>query len=361
MPLLEIRNVSRRFGNLRVIDHVSFGIDAGEFFSLVGPSGCGKTTLLRMIAGFDAPDDGDILLDGASILATAPEQRPIHTVFQSYALFPHLTVEKNVAFPLQMKGKSARATRARVTEVLRHVALSDKARHFPHELSGGQRQRVALARAIADLPRVLLLDEPLAALDAKLRELMQVELIRLQRDLGITFVFVTHAQDEALAMSHRIGVMDHGRIEQLDDPARIYGFPRNKFVADFIGHCTIVEATVQAIDGPRLSLSTPLLGMVTAPATTGARFGQQGWLALRPEQLRIGRPGAFADLPNRVSGKVCDFLYVGDVTTYIVELQGGVRIEALLANSLPGRVHFFEEGEPVELAWPADVGRFLRD
>jgi spermidine/putrescine transport system ATP-binding protein len=260
-----------------------------------------------------------------------------------------------------MQGKSSSAVRSRVAEVLQQVALSDKAEHFPHELSGGQRQRVALARAIADLPRVLLLDEPLAALDAKLREQMQVELIRLQRDLGITFVFVTHAQDEALAMSHRIGVMDRGRIEQLDEPARIYGFPRNKFVADFIGHCTIVEANVHDIDGVHLSLATPLSDHMTAAATPEAKVSQHGWLALRPEQLHIGRPGAFPELPNRVGGTVRGFLYVGDVTTYVVELPNGLRIEALLANTSPERMRFFEEGESVEVAWPAEVGRYLHE
>lgn len=361
MPLLEIRNISRRFGDLVAVDNVSFDIEAGEFFSLVGTSGCGKTTLLRMISGLDNPDDGDILLDGKSLLGVAPEARPIHTVFQSYALFPHLTVAGNVAFPLRMRGHARAAIGQRVSEVLEHVALSDKADRFPHELSGGQRQRVALARAIADLPRILLLDEPLAALDAKLREQMQVELIRLQRNLGITFIFVTHSQVEALALSHRIAVMNRGKIEQLDAPERIYGSPQNKFVADFIGHCIIVGATVSSVTETHLTLAAEYLGTVTAPNSVAARPGQQGWLALRPEQLRIGRPGAFAELPNRVAGEVCDFLYEGDVTTYIVALDDGLHVEALLANSAPGRVHFFEEGERVELAWSADVGRYLHE
>lgn len=361
MPLLEIRNVTRRFGDLTAVANVSFTVEAGEFFSLLGTSGCGKTTLLRLVAGFEAPDEGDILLDGKSLLDVAPEDRPIHTVFQSYALFPHLTAANNVAFPLRMKGKPEQEIRSRVKEVLEHVVLSEKADQFPHELSGGQRQRVALARAIADLPRILLLDEPLAALDAKLREQMQVELIQLQRRLGITFIFVTHSQAEALALSDRIGVMSPGRIEQIDEPSRIYGFPKNKFVADFIGHCTLVDATVEAIQSDHLRLSTRSLGTVQAPVNSAAQIGQQGWLALRPEQLRIGQPGAFSELPNRATGKVRDFLYVGDVTTYIVELADGLRIEALLANSAPGRVHFFEAGETVELAWHTDVGRYLNE
>jgi spermidine/putrescine transport system ATP-binding protein len=361
MALLEIRNVTRRFGDLHAVDNVSFEIAAGEFFSLVGTSGCGKTTLLRMIAGFELPDGGDILLEGKSLLGIPPEERPIHTVFQSYALFPHLTVERNIAFPLQMRGKPAAETRKRVAEVLEEVALTGKAARFPHELSGGERQRVALARAIADLPKILLLDEPLAALDAKLREQMQVELMRLQRGLGITFVFVTHSQDEALALSHRVGVMRQGRIVQLDDPARIYGFPINKFVADFIGHCTLMAATVSSVENGRLFLDTAHAGAVVAPSSGAEHVGQRGWLALRPEQLKIGHAGDFPAMPNRVSGRVCDFLYVGDVTTYIVELANGSRMEALLANSAPGRVHFFDEGEAVEIAWPADVGRFLNE
>jgi len=322
-PLLEVRNVTRRFGDCVAVDAVSLSVEAGEFFTLVGTSGCGKSTLLRMIAGFDTPDSGDILFNGESLLGLLPEVRPTNMVFQSYALFPHLTVAQNVAFPLRMSGLPKHLMRDRVTEVLEHVALVDKADQYPRELSGGQRQRVALARAIAVLPRLLLLDEPLAALDAKLREQMQVELIRLQRNLGITFILVTHSQAEALALSHRIGVMARGRIEQLDEPAQIYGAPKNRFVADFIGNCILVGATVTSIESDGMWLATKELGRIVAPLNAAAVVGQQGWLALRPEQLRIGRPGSFADLPNRVTGRVRDFLYGGDVTTYIVELANG--------------------------------------
>ena len=222
MALLDIRNVSRRFGDLKALDDVSLSIEAGEFFTLVGPSGCGKTTLLRIIAGFDDPDGGDLLLDGQSLAGMPPEKRPVHTVFQSYALFPHLTVAQNVAFPLQMAGKSESEIRSRVKETLELVHLTDKARQFPHELSGGQRQRVALARSLINNPRLLLLDEPLAALDARLRVQIQGELIALQREVGITFVFVTHSQEEALALSHRIAVMNEGRIVQIGAPEQIY-------------------------------------------------------------------------------------------------------------------------------------------
>jgi len=361
MPLLEIRNVTRRFGALAAVDDVSVSVEAGEFFTLLGPSGCGKTTLLRMIAGFDLPDAGAILLDGRDMADTPPEKRPIHTVFQSYALFPHMTVAQNVAFPLKMAGRTPDEIAGRVKTALAEVHLEDKGERFPHELSGGQKQRVALARALVNRPRLLLLDEPLGALDAKLRVEMQIELIELQRDVGITFVFVTHAQPEALALSHRIAVMKAGRIEQLDEPSRIYGFPKNRFVADFIGKCNMLDAAVIDAGPAGLRLEAGGLGELAAPAAEGVRAGERGVLAIRPEQVRIQAPDAPADLGNQFAGKVRDFLYVGEVTTYVVELANGTRVEALLANSAPGRARFFEIGEPVRVAWRHDAGVFLRD
>jgi spermidine/putrescine transport system ATP-binding protein len=361
VALLEIRNVTRRFGTLNAVDDVTLAIEAGEFFTLLGPSGCGKTTLLRMIAGFDLPDAGSIVLDGRDMADTPPEKRPIHTVFQSYALFPHMTVAGNVAFPLKMAGKSADEIAAKVRETLGLVHLEDKGASYPHELSGGQKQRVALARALVNRPRLLLLDEPLGALDAKLREQMQIELIALQRDVGITFVFVTHSQPEALALSHRIAVMREGRIEQLDEPSKIYGFPRNRFVADFIGNVNMVEATVVASDAHALTLDASGLGRIAAPPRPETRPGQSGALALRPEQVRIAGPEAAHELKNHFEGRVLDFLYIGDVTTYVVELANGARIEALLANSAPGRARFFEVGEPVRVAWRHDAGTFLTE
>ncbi len=360
MALLEIRNVTRRFGDFTAVDHVSLSIEAGEFFTLLGPSGCGKTTLLRMIAGFDLPDEGQIVLDGRDLGATPPEKRPIHTVFQSYALFPHMTVADNVAFPLKMAGKDPATIKAKVAEALEAVHLSDKAERFPHELSGGQKQRVALARGIVNRPRLLLLDEPLGALDAKLREEMQLELIKLQRDVGITFVFVTHSQAEALALSHRIAVMNRGRIEQVDEPSRLYSFPKNRFVADFIGNINLMEAQVKESTATHLVLTVPGLGEIHAPPTDGVRPGMNGTFAIRPEQVRITAPGA-AELKNHFPGRVHDFLYVGDVTTYIVDLENGARVEALLANSTPGRARFFEVGDPVDVAWRHDAGVFLSE
>jgi spermidine/putrescine transport system ATP-binding protein len=359
MALLEIRHVTRRFGELVAVDDVSMAVESGEFFTLLGPSGCGKTTLLRMIAGFDLPDAGQILLDGQDLAGTPPERRPVHTVFQSYALFPHMTVAQNVAFPLRMAGKSAQEVDRLTREALDDVHLSDKAGQYPDELSGGQKQRVALARGIVNRPRLLLLDEPLGALDAKLREEMQLELINLQRNVGITFVFVTHAQYEALALSTRIAVMNDGRVEQLDVPSRIYGAPRNRFVAHFIGKINLLDAEVAAAADDDLRLRVEGIGEVAAPASARARPGLKGVFALRPEQIRIGAAAGEPPLPNRFAGTVRDLLYVGDVTSYVIELAAGARIQALMPNSTPGRARFFDPGDAVEVGWRGDAGLFL--
>ncbi len=358
MALLEIKNVTRRFGDFTAVADVSFSVESGEFFTLLGPSGCGKTTTMRMIAGFDLPDEGAIVLDGVDLKDTPPEKRPIHTVFQSYALFPHMTVAQNVAFPLRMAGKSDDAVRTAVKAAIEQVKLGGKEQSFPHELSGGQKQRVALARGLVNRPRLLLLDEPLGALDAKLREQMQIELIRLQREVGVTFVFVTHAQAEALALSHRIAVMNHGIIEQIDEPDKLYGFPRNRFVADFIGNVNMHEATVESADG-RLTLELGTLGRIFAPARDGVRAGARGVFVIRPEQVSIRAAAEVSSDHNQFEGIVNDFLHIGDVTTYIVDLPDGKRFEALLPNSAPGRAKFFEVGDRVRLSWKAEAGAFL--
>jgi spermidine/putrescine transport system ATP-binding protein len=366
MALLEIRNVTRRFGDYIAVDDVSISVEAGEFFTLLGPSGCGKTTLLRMIAGFDLPDSGQILLDGEDMVGAPPEKRPVHTVFQTYALFPHMTVADNIAFPLKMAGKAPQEIKIRVRKALDNVHLPNFGSRFPHELSGGQKQRVALARGLINRPRLLLLDEPLGALDAKLREEMQIELINLQKEVGVTFVFVTHAQDEALALSHRIAVMNRGNVEQIDEPSKIYGFPRNRFVADFIGKISMIDAQVVEATTSHLRLAIGGLGEVITAAKEGVRAGDKGVMAIRPEQVHISHPSIShpsggQQLKNYFLGKVHDFLYIGDVTTYIVELANGAYIEALLPNSAPGRATFFEVGDAVGVSWRHDAGIFLHD
>ena len=361
MALLEICDVTKSFGDFTAVNNVNITIEAGEFFTLLGPSGCGKTTLLRMIAGFDLPDSGQILLDGINILSIPPEKRPIHTVFQSYALFPHMTVAENVAFPLKMAGKMTGEINSRVKEFLDKVRLSGFADRFPHELSGGQKQRVAFARGLINHPRLLLLDEPLGALDAKLREEMQIELVNLQQEAGITFVFVTHAQNEALALSHRIAVMNHGNVEQIDQPSRIYGFPKNRFVAGFIGKTNMMDAQVLETTSLHLKIILSGLGEMTVPGKEGTHVGDKGAIAIRPEQVQILPYTEEAEVKDCFRGKVHDYIYSGDVTSYIVELVNGTHIESLLPNSTPGQAKSFEVGDSVLVAWKYEAGIFLNE
>ncbi len=361
MALLEICNVTRRFGDFVAVDDVSLSIEAGEFFTLLGPSGCGKTTLLRMIAGFDVPDRGTIVVDGRDMTGIAPEARNIHTVFQSYALFPHMSVEQNIAFPLKMAKVDPSKIAQRVEEALEDVRLTGMGKRYPSELSGGQKQRVAVARALINRPKLLLLDEPLAALDAKLKESVQLDLIGLQKEIGVTSVYVTHDQSEALALSHRVAVMNHGRVEQVDEPSRIYSLPKNRFVADFIGQCNLLEGEIKACEGERMTVALSGIGDVMAMNVEGDAPGLKGALALRPEKVAIGRELPAEPHFNRFTGRVHDFLYLGDVTIYIVELAKGQRIEALLPNSTAGRTKFFEAGDPVEIGWRDDAGHFLND
>jgi spermidine/putrescine transport system ATP-binding protein len=360
MALLGIQNVTRRFGDFTAVDNVSIGIEAGEFFTLLGPSGCGKTTLLRTIAGFETPDSGRIMLDGEDLAGRPPERRPMRMVFQSYALFPHMTVEGNVAFPLQMANTPSAEVGSKVAAALEDVRLQGFGKRYPHELSGGQKQRVAIGRALVTHPTVLLLDEPLAALDAKLREEMQIELINLQKEVGITFVYVTHDQTEALALSHRIAVMNQGRVEQLDEPSKIYGFPRTRFVADFIGHCNLFSGPVAAREDSSVTLDVPDLGPVRIATDSSLPVGRAGTIAVRPEKIRIDAtaPGT---PDNRYRGTVRELLYMGDVTVYKVGMPGGAQVEALLANSQSGRARFFEVGDAVEVSWAVGAGHFIEE
>ncbi len=361
MTLLELRNVTKRFGDFIAVDSVSIEIKAGEFFTLLGPSGCGKTTLLRMIAGFDAPDGGQILLDGEDIVDLPPEKRPFHTVFQSYALFPHMTVADNIGFPLKMSSKTLGEIKTRVAETLEEVELSQFADRYPHELSGGQKQRVAFARGLINQPRLLLLDEPLGALDEKLRENMQRELINLQAEAGVTFIYVTHAQNEALALSHRIAVMNQGRIEQIDEPSKIYNFPVNRFVADFVGKINMLEALVIEVSLLHLKLKVEGLGEVAVPAKDRIKVNDRGVFAVRPERVRIVPQTVATNTGFQLSGKIKDFLYTGDVTTYIIELSNSTQIEALLPNSVPGHTKPFEVGDAVAVSWEEQSAQFFPD
>lgn len=361
MSLLEIKNVVKRFGDFTAVDNVSLNVEAGEFFTLLGPSGCGKTTLLRMLAGFEEPDAGQIMLAGQDISHVSPEKRPVHTVFQSYALFPHMTVRENIAFPLKMAGWGKAKMESQVDELLEDVRLTPFGQRWPHELSGGQRQRVAIARALVDRPRLLLLDEPLSALDAKLREQMQIELINLQKEVGITFVYVTHDQGEALALSHRIAVMNSGQVEQLDIPERIYSYPKNRFVADFIGQCNVLEGTVNAVHEETMTVMIKGCGEVKCMAVPGMREGQRGWLALRPEKVRLDKTLQPQPEEFHLKGRVHDCLYLGDTTIYLVEVAEGVMVETMLPNNIPGIAKFFDDNDEVEIAWRFDAGSFLTE
>jgi len=339
---------------------VSLDIEAGEFFTLLGPSGCGKTTLLRMIAGFDLPDAGRILLNGENLADRPPEARPVRTVFQSYALFPHMTVQGNVAFPLKMAKTPAAEAAKKIAEALADVRLTGFNNRFPHELSGGQRQRVAIARALVTHPTVLLLDEPLAALDAKLREEMQIELIDMQKEVGITFVYVTHDQTEALALSHRIAVMNRGKVEQVDAPDRLYGLPRTRFVADFIGTCNLLVGPVAERREGVVTIAVRNLGTVKV-AISSPSSRAEGAVALRPEKVRLGPAGSSVAADNRFAGTVAGLLYQGDVTVYRVRADEGLEMEALLANSASGLARFFEVGDRVDMTWAADAGHYVED
>ena len=359
MALLEIRNVTKRFTDFAAVDEINLEVKSGEFFTLLGPSGCGKTTLLRMIAGFDAPDSGEILLDGENMINVPPEKRSIHTVFQSYALFPHMTVAENIAFPLRMLGKTPDEIKPKVNQALDEVRLTHFRNRYPHELSGGQKQRVAFARGLIDRPHLLLLDEPLGALDKKLSEEMQMELINLQGEVGVTFLFVTHDQNVALALSDRIAVMNQGRVEQIDEPAVIYNQPVNQFVADFVGKINMMAAKVIDATTSQLKLNVIGLGEVVVTPREDIKPGDQGVIAIRPEQVRLSHQAPEAPAEICFTGIIHDFLYIGDVTTYIVNLPNGTQIESLLPNVTSGIEKPFKAGDPVFISWPFQSGKFL--
>jgi spermidine/putrescine transport system ATP-binding protein len=351
---IEVEAVSKRYGTgaQAAVDDVSISIEEGEFFSLLGPSGCGKTTTLRMIAGFIAPDEGRILLQGRDVTAVAPNKRPVNMVFQHYALFPHMTIYDNVAFGLKMGRVPRQDHAARIEEILRVVALDGFERRRPRQLSGGQQQRVALARALVNRPAALLLDEPLGALDVKLRRHMQLELKRIQHELGTTFVYVTHDQEEALAMSDRIAVMNAGRVEQVGGPREIYEKPATAFVADFIGSLNALDITVGEVVGGYAVARVGEAGRVVVPVDGAVATGAALRVAVRPEWVRIeGVSGTTTDGGSRLEGNVAQIVYLGMYTQFHVDTPLGRVVSHRLAEGAPDS---FGAGSAVAVAWDAD-------
>ncbi len=345
---VNLSGVTKRFGGFVAVDNLNLDIYEGEFFSLLGPSGCGKTTTLRMIAGFEEPTEGNISVAGEPVQGIPPYRRPVNTVFQSYAIFPHLNVFDNVAFGLRRTGVRGEELRQRVTEACEMVQLGGFEKRKPGMLSGGQQQRVALARALVNRPKVLLLDEPLGALDLKLRKEMQLELKNLQEEVGITFIYVTHDQEEALTMSDRIAVMSDGLVQQIADPAPLYELPRNRFVANFIGQANLFSGIVESVSGERVTLVTPDGMKVEAIAQEGLdpEPGSEIHAAVRPEKVRFGDTG-----DNVCAAEVRQVVYMGVSTQYITGLPGGEKLVLYQQN-----VHDasgFEVGEEVSVAWDA--------
>ena len=360
-PLLRIEGVSKRFGGFAAVDGVTLSIQRGEFFALLGGSGSGKSTLLRMLAGLIQPDAGRIVLDGQDVAGVPPHARPVNMMFQSYALFPHMSVAQNIAFGLRMEGAPKALIRDRVAEMLALVRMEGFGDRKPAGLSGGQRARIALARALAKHPKLLLLDEPLSALDKNLREAMQFELRTIQARSGTTFVIVTHDQEEAMTMATRLAVMDHGRLVQVGTPGEVYEFPNSRFTADFLGSANLLEGVVAATgpDGARIRVAdgaTDILSDTPAPQPVGSRV----FVALRPERLSIARaPEDAGPGENRLTGQVRDIAYSGDVFTYHVELAGGRRLRVSQPNLRRMTDHPLDAGDAVVVTWDRQASMVL--
>jgi spermidine/putrescine transport system ATP-binding protein/putrescine transport system ATP-binding protein len=365
-PIISIQNITKRFPGSPVaaVDDVSLDIMPGEFFVLLGPSGCGKTTLLRMIAGFEIPTSGTILIDGQDMAAVPPNKRPVNMVFQSYAVFPHMTVEQNVGYGLKIAGVGGDETASRVREALELVKLDGLGSRKPDQLSGGQRQRVALARSLVMRPKVLLLDEPLSALDAKLRAQMQFELSDLQDQVGITFVTVTHDQDEALSMAGRIAVMNKGEVAQLASPSDLYEYPANRFVADFVGSVNLFEGKLTLDEPNRAAVDCPGLGKVYLNHGVTGPHGADVFVALRPEKIYLHVPGegkairaAAQDAPedhNLARGTIKGMSYLGDITLYEIKLDSGAMIRVSRPNLSRHDQDDFTWDDRVSMHWRAD-------
>lgn len=357
-PLIRFRNVTKRFGDFTAIDDLTLDIFEQEFFALLGPSGCGKTTMMRMLAGFENPTEGAIELAGKDIAGVPPNKRAVNMMFQSYALFPHLTIWDNIAFGLRRESSDKAAISARVEEMLKLTRLEKFSKRKPHQISGGQRQRVALARSLAKAPKLLLLDEPLGALDAKLREATQFELMDIQEKTGTTFVIVTHDQEEAMTVASRVAVMDEGRIMQVATPEQIYEAPQSVYVADFIGDVNIIRGSAKAVGPDRYEIAWAV-GQEPVHAVSARPFsdGQDCHLAIRPEKVSIHAEHPAAD--NAVQGKVLDIAYLGNLSTYHVELPTGEIIKAQVANTRRISRRDFTWEDPVWISWTETAGVLL--
>ena len=360
-PTVRLEGVSKRFGDVVAVDELDLEIEGGEFFTLLGPSGCGKTTTLRMIAGFEQPTSGRILIEGDDVAGLPPHKRPTNTVFQSYALFPHLSVGDNVAFGLRRKKVAKGEIDGRVREELDRVGLASEINRRPNQLSGGQQQRVALARALVNRPKVLLLDEPLGALDLKLRKQLQIELKRIQTEVGITFVYVTHDQEEALTMSDRIAVMNRGAVEQVAHPEEVYDRPASSFVAGFIGVSNLMPGRIERVDGEHAVVALDA-GVEVEAQSNGLQPGDACYAVVRPEKLQITRADDGREPGPSVAGTVESSLYLGTATQIVVRLAGDVRMTVLVPNAseaerqrLPGG------GANVHLGWAPDHIHLVRE
>lgn len=349
---IRIRGISKHFGDFVAVDNVDLDIGRGELFSILGASGCGKTTLLRILAGFETPTAGQILIDGVDVTSMPPYDRPVNMMFQSYAVFPHMTVEKNISYGLRKDKVSPAEIAKRVDEAIDLVQLSDFRKRNPDQLSGGQRQRVALARALIKQPKVLLLDEPLAALDKKLREQTQFELMNIQDELGITFVVVTHDQEEAMTLSSRIAVMEKGRFLQIGAPKEIYEYPQSRFVADFIGTINTFDCEVALVGEDNIEVtSTETGGRLSALGKHGVVAGQSVCIAVRPEKMFISREAPQDDSDIRIKGVVDDFGYLGNLSLYRVRLESGKIILVSQQNRRRSSKRFVEWEEQIWISW----------